>query len=282
MKVWPFTHIKNRLVNWLVKDAPVPGIPACDIDRIIYEIRPCDIILVEGRNRISEIIKLTTRSTWSHAAIYIGPLSNIHNKTLRAQIERFFDGSDHEPLLIEGLIGKGVVVTPLSEYKKDHIRLCRPLGMSKNDMQRVMAYCTNHLGSPYDIRHVFDLLRLLFPFFFLPRQWFTSLYQRKARHNNKKQICSSLLAEAFASVKFPILPAIRRNKAGKIEFIHRNPKLFVPKDFDLSPYFEIIKYPLFGAENAGIYRSLPWREGALSNDEAGVSLRQSAPKIQKR
>lgn len=55
-----------------------------------------------------------------------------------------------------------------------------------------------------------------------------------------------------------------------MRFFKRNPKLFTPKDFDYSPYFNIIKYPFIGLDELGIYRSLPWAETALLyNDEAG-------------
>src|ERR1700754_3794584 len=33
-----------------------------------------DVLLVEGNNRISGIIKYLTQSTWAHAALYVGPL----------------------------------------------------------------------------------------------------------------------------------------------------------------------------------------------------------------
>ena len=198
--------------------------------------------------------------------------SDIKSKKLRILIEREFHGDHREPLLVEGLLGKGIIVTPLADYKMDHLRICRPISISQHDMQKVITYCIERLGAPYDVRHIFDLLRLMFPVFFLPRQMLTSLYKPLIDRTNKKQICSSLLAEAFASVKFPILPTIKRSEEGKIEFIHRNPNLFVPKDFDLSPYFEIIKYPLFGLDNSStVYRNLPWQEGVVSNDGAGYS-----------
>ena len=41
--------------------------------------------------------------------------------------------------------------------------------------------------------------------------------------------------------------------------VQRNPYLYAPKDFDYSPYFEIIKYPLFNPdEPLPYYRRLPW------------------------
>ena len=36
-------------------------------------LKPGDVLLVEGNNHISGVIKYLTQSTWSHAALYVGP-----------------------------------------------------------------------------------------------------------------------------------------------------------------------------------------------------------------
>jgi hypothetical protein len=92
-------------------------------------------------------------------------------------------------------------------------------------------------------------------------------------------ICSSMLAEAFAKVRFPILPVpIRRKPQTAWERLRqqllgrptrraysgllraRHPTLCVPRDFDLSPYFQIVKFN--ASEIADFdYRRLEW-EGA--------------------
>ena len=64
-----------------------------------------------------------------------------------------------------------------------------------------------------------------------------------------RAICSSLIADAFQSVRYPILPLIepadRRRKGARQarrEILHiRNSRLFAPRDFDISPYFLIVK-----------------------------------------
>ena len=50
-------------------------------------------------------------------------------------------------------------------------------------------------------------------------------------------ICSSLIADAFHSIHYPILP-IKKELGGYHKI---NPTLITPSDFDLSPYFYIIK-----------------------------------------
>ena len=43
-----------------------------NLTNLYRQIRPGDVLLVEGRSRLSRIIQLMTRSAWSHAALYIG------------------------------------------------------------------------------------------------------------------------------------------------------------------------------------------------------------------
>jgi hypothetical protein len=271
MAVWPFNKLGKSLVSWLVKDVPSDEIPVSDIERIKYEIKPGDVLLVEGRNRISEIIKLTTRSNWSHAALYIGHLHDIKDPELKQKVIDNHKGKSIEHLLIEGILGKGTIVTSINHYKRDHLRVCRPSAIQLEDIKNVIEYAISQLGKPYNVKHIFDLLRLLFPVVWIPRHLFSTLF-RPRNKDPQKQICSSLLAEAFESVKYPIIPKVIKDKEGNLEFIQRNPMLFTPKDFDYSPYFDIIKYPLHGLQNVASYRDLPWNtEGAISNDEHGIS-----------
>jgi hypothetical protein len=47
----------------------------------------------------------------------------------------------------------------------------------------------------------------------------------------------------------------------------RNTKLITPSDFDYSPYFDVIKYPMLGLDDLAVYRKLPWdRTGVHCND----------------
>lgn len=258
--------ISSKLVNWLMAEHDVPDVPPCDFDRIRYEIRPCDVLLIEGQNRVSEIIKLVTQSAWSHAALYIGRKRDIEDLELRQKIEEHLPNDNDEQLLIESVLGKGTIISPLSNYQKDHIRICRPQGIARQDAGQVIRYAIDNLGVGYDMRNIFDLFRLLYPWSFLPRRWRSSLF---TSHVNKQTqvICSSLLAEAFSSVRFPILPLVKKHKEKGIQLIQRNPRLFTPRDFDYSPYFEIIKYPIFELSERSLYRHLPWIDTEIENIE---------------
>jgi hypothetical protein len=59
-----------------------------------------------------------------------------------------------------------------------------------------------------------------------------------------KIICSALIAQAFGAVRYPILPRITQagSRQAKREILHiRDSSLYMPRDFDISPYFEIVK-----------------------------------------
>ncbi len=47
-------------------------------------LQPGDVLLVEGSNNISGTIKYLTQSTWSHAALYVGPILEIRHSSLYA------------------------------------------------------------------------------------------------------------------------------------------------------------------------------------------------------
>ena len=43
-----------------------------DLAELKRQIRKGDVVLVEGNERISEVIKYLTQSSWSHSALYVG------------------------------------------------------------------------------------------------------------------------------------------------------------------------------------------------------------------
>ena len=45
------TWLVSKISHWLTKDREVNKTPLCDFERICYEIKPCDVLLVEGRSR---------------------------------------------------------------------------------------------------------------------------------------------------------------------------------------------------------------------------------------
>ena len=266
--------ISTPLSRWLQRRRPPRIIPLSDFDRIRHELKPSDVLLVEGRSRISDVIKVVTQSPWSHAALYIGRLDDIENEESRAALSRRSAFPPSTQLVIESQLGAGTLVCALTEYADDHVRICRPVGLSAEDAQTISTHAINSLGLNYDIRQIFDLARFLFPWGILPRRWRSSLFRTRAG-SETRTVCSTMIAEAFAAVEFPILPLVQRGEQDRIRLYRRNPKLCTPSDFDYSPYFEIIKYPFYDFADTPSYKLLPWttdRAGAPA--EAAVTVRE--------
>lgn len=262
----------RQITGWLTKEGGLMESPLCDFNRLCYEIRPGDVVLVEGRSRVSEVIKLITQSPWTHSALYVGRLYDIRNPDLQDRINFFYRGDPDEQLVVEALLGEGTIITPLRKYRHDHLRICRPHGLKPTDAARVISYTLRHLGTDYDVRQLLDLARFLFPWAILPRRWRSSLFQHNAGKPTHT-VCSSLLAEAFNAVNFPVLPFIDRRDDGSVRFFKRNPRLFSPRDFDYSPYFHIIKYPFLGVDDLGLYRNLPWGDENLVYNDSDKDFR---------
>ena len=259
--------VSTRLIDWLMRDGPPSVQYMCDFQRLGEEVRPADVLLVQGRSRVATVINLISQSTWTHAAIYIGRLRDIHDKSLRRMITRSYRAHPDEQLVIEALLGKGTIVAPLHKYRQDHVRICRPNGLERRDARMVIHYCIERVGSGYDLRQLIDLARFVFPWSILPRRWRSSLFEHNAG-SFTRTVCSSLLAEAFGEVDFPVLPFIERREDGSLRFYKRNTKLFTPRDFDHSPYFGVIKYPFLGIDEIGLYHKLPWsHRDLIYNDE---------------
>ncbi|MCO7225879.1 YiiX/YebB-like N1pC/P60 family cysteine hydrolase [Pleionea sp. CnH1-48] len=267
--------LKQLAEQWLNKEAPNPEFTNCNFEQLSYGLRPGDVILVEGRSRVSEVIKLITQSRWTHAALYIGRLHDIQDPKAREQL--LAAGCEDGPTqwMIEGLLGQGTIVNPLSIYQQDNLRICRPAQLSHDDAQKVIQYAIDRLGTPYNVRQLLDLARLMFPWTIVPRRWRSSLFRHHAGEPTRT-VCSSMLAEAFATVQYPVLPSFRTLGKGRVELIKRNTNLFVPADFDYSPYFKIIKFPFWGDKDKPSYRQLPWnQDGLLANDDDSLSIERA-------
>ncbi|MBW6507239.1 MAG: lipo-like protein [Rhodobacteraceae bacterium] len=206
-----------------------------DFPTLCRTLRPGDVLLIEGRERISSAIKYLTQSTWSHAAIYVGD----------ALPEPA--GGGERPRLIEVNLGEGCVAAPISKYASYNTRICRPVGLSPEECGRVTAFMVAQIGLKYDLRNILDLLRYFIPTPPVPVRWRRRMLAFGSG-DPTRAICSSLIARAYQQVRYPILPDVLEVKAqpdagaARREILHiRHHSLFTPRDFDLSPYFQIVK-----------------------------------------
>jgi hypothetical protein len=248
-----FDFLGRRLARYLT--APIPGFQpstTTDFELLRRALRPADVLLVEGNSRVATAIKYLTMSTWSHSALYVGPIEG-HTEP---------DGEPH--VLIEADVENGVVCAPLSKYRDAHTRICRPVGLDEGGRKKVVEFVLARHGLQYDVKNVVDLLRYL-----LPTPPVPSRFRRRmlalGSGEPTRAICSTLIAQAFQSVRYPILPSVEhvddphspvRGEGARREILHiRHHSLFAPRDFDISPYFAIVKPTLEGGFD---YRKVPW------------------------
>jgi hypothetical protein len=81
-------------------------------------------------------------------------------------------------------------------------------------------------------------------------------------------ICSALIADAFTVVRYPILPKI--TLAGSQQALEqileiRHSSLYCPRDFDISPYFNVVKPTIRQGFN---YKALQWADLPRAPDDA--------------
>ncbi len=215
---------------------------------------PGDVLLIEGNNHISGVIKYLTQSTWSHAALYVGPMPG----------QSSGDGEPHT--LIEANLGEGVVSVPLSKYFQFHTRICRPVGLTEHDRERVCAYAVERLGLDYDMKNIIDLMRYLMPLP-IPARWRRRM-MALGSGDPTRIICSALIAQAFESVRYPILPKVTLmdSRLARREILEiRHSSLYAPRDFDISPYFRVVKPTL---EKGFDYRKMHWADLPRLRDAA--------------
>ncbi len=257
----------GRLIARLLRSESVgyePWTPP-DPARLARLLQPGDVLLVEGNQKISAAIKYLTQSTWSHAALYVGDA-----------LPEPEDGSER-PTLVEVEVEDGCIAAPLSKYAKFNTRICRPIGLTPEDRAAVVDYMVQRIGLKYDMRNLIDLLRYLFPFPPVPVRWRRRMLALGSG-DPTRAICSTLIAQAFQEVRYPILPRVERAAQGEshpeseysaAEIMHiRHYSLFTPRDFDISPYFEVIKPTIaLGFD----YKSLEWHEPRGQDNIAAAS-----------
>ncbi len=273
-------RIWNRFVNWLTYESSNYHTPLTNFERLRYELRPGDVLLVEGRSNVAEIIKTVTQSMWTHSLFYLGRLHDVDDPMLRDQIQKYRHCNPDEQLIIEAVLGKGIIVSSIDDYEGEHLRICRPRGITRADSQSVIEHAINHLGTDYNVRQIMDLARFMVPYWFLPRRWRSTLFEHNAGRPTKT-VCSTMMAEAFASVRFPIVPVIHQDKNGELSVIRRNSQLITPRDFDHSPYFDVIKYPILDFDELGIYRKLPWDQTSVHCNTIGDCFISDPEEIEK-
>ncbi|WP_372828519.1 YiiX/YebB-like N1pC/P60 family cysteine hydrolase [Polaromonas sp.] len=226
-----------RLARYLSTDVHQQGsAPPTRTARLLATLQPGDVLLVEGHSRFSTAIKYLTQSTWSHAALYVG------TEALQGT------GAPVGHCFVEADVVEGVRSVAADLFESYHTRICRPIGLTAPDTALIVGYAVARLGHRYDLRNVWDLARYLLPTPPVPQR-FRRRMLSLGSGDPTRAICSTLIAQAFQSIRYPILPRVDTQSRdapdcpGCIEEILRvrHHSLFAPRDFDVSPYFDIIK-----------------------------------------
>lgn len=240
----------HRLARFLSRESPRHDVLSTTSGaRLMALMQPGDVLLVDGNTRISTAIKYLTQSSWSHAAMFVGTAP--------------FAGTDHaEHCLVEADLNAGVRSLAIEEYTQVPTRICRAVGLSEAERQALVAFVLARIGQRYDLRNVLDLARYLLPTPPVPVRLRRKMIALGSGEPTRA-ICSTLIAQAYQAIDYPILPVIEERArptaicpACTEEVLHiRNYSLYTPRDFDVSPYFEIIKPRL--AEGLD-FRRLVW------------------------
>ncbi len=241
--------IGNRLASFLSKSlSGYQRLDTVSVEEIACVLMPGDVVLVEGNTRISVAIKYLSQSSWSHACLYIGEAG----------------ASSAEPNLLEADLREGVRLVALDHYRDFNLRICRPVSLSEEDCKALIENGRSRLGHKYDLKNVIDLVRYMIQKPAVPQRYRRAMISLGSGEPTKA-ICSTLIAELFQSIDYPILPILgpECGEGGEVPIYYRRHFThFTPRDFDLSPYFRVVKPTL----EAGFdYRSINWQDRSTSD-----------------
>lgn len=170
-----------------------------DPGKLAASLRPADVLLVDGNSRVSTAIKYLTQSTWSHAAVYVGDFRNSGQGPVVA------------PVLIEADLEQVVIAVSLDKYARLNTRICRPVGLDEEECRQVCGYMIERIGLAYELKNVIDLARYLLPVPPVPVYWRRRMLALGSG-DPTRAICSTLIAQAFQSVRYPILPHVEQRE----------------------------------------------------------------------
>jgi hypothetical protein len=281
--------VRRRIYGWIAYILTKPRrtyrqVVLNDMAHLKRELRKGDIVLIDGDQRVSEVIKYLSQSSWSHAAIYVGDEIARRDARDRALLHGQF-GEDANYMIVEALMD-GVVASPISKYRTFNLRVCRPRNLHKEDLQPILDEILSQIGCRYDVQHIVDLARYLFPVSLIPRRFRRQALQMGSGLT-REVICSTMIARAFQNVGFPILPKVTPVETPPASFFRRfrdrvlrqgtmlpgiyrpsSPALTTPRDFDISPYFDVLKV---NSANAHFdYRRITWATDTEADRKTGT------------
>ena len=195
-----------------------------DLTDLKRKLLPGDVLLVEGETGVSDWIKVFSSHTWSHCALFVGDQSRIASTKPKEHV-------DSRPNLVEAIMGRGVILGNFAKYEDCNLRICRPRYLTRKERESVIQFALSKVGFPYDLENVLQFMSLPFDESLPPTEDIGD-------SSNAKYTCSSLIAAAFRQVGCEVLGYYDK-ETKRIAPYHFSQ--IQPKDFDLSPNFDIIK-----------------------------------------
>ena len=223
-----FLRFRNRLLNaaalYLARPLKHYGPSTiADPQSLSATLRPGDVLLTQGNTRMAALVRRITGSPWSHVAMYVGPLE---------------DGPDPR-CIVEADIAAGVRAMPLSELRGLHVRVLRPASLHDTDRRRLADWVVSRIGDEYDLALAWALARRLLRLSSTSRR---PPAPSAMAQGSTRFICSSLLAQAFLLVGYPIVPAQLGVRAAGIA----DHRYVTPRDFESAAMFEVVRAPSVG------------------------------------
>ncbi|TFH22985.1 MAG: hypothetical protein E4H03_07230 [Myxococcales bacterium] len=198
-----------------------------------------------------------------------------------------------------------MTASPLSKYVNHNLRICRPINLRPGDLSTVLDTVISQIGSPYNRDHIQSLLWYFLPVEIMPKRWQRRVLETSGRLS-KEMVCSTQIAMAFQKVRYPIQPLItvagvaepvpdggrvrrripewlsasrrqpRRTVFDTGVFVPCDPSFVTPRDFDLSPYFAIVKVATDNPREFD-YKKIRWSSPAIATATDGNGQAPTEP-----
>jgi len=234
--------LTNLILKILEKERSKYALPfENNVEGFRKVIKTGDVVLVSGQSYISGIIKIVTKSNWSHCFLYMGD-----GKIIEA------DSIIYESAEPRKVKNPRVMENPVEKYFPYNIRIKRPEQITEEHLKQVLAEARNYVGKDYDKKNIAN--------FIWKGLGMKKFDFKKSMGSEDKYICSALIAKLFQNVGYPILPDVAIVEDGKRSIKKINYTHIAPGDFDLasSQYWRTI--PFQGIGRTKHYTELIWDE----------------------
>jgi hypothetical protein len=275
----------QRLYEWfserLQRQPEADDWPLGDLATQRTQLRPCDVLLVDGESPLDRRLKLIASSRFSRALLYIGRPHDVADPALRALLADYLPCEPDTQLILDASLERGLRVRHLTHLDGLHLRVCRAQNLSENERQDALRFAISRLGA--GTQHSWGALALLWllPWRLLRRRWRRRLFNRWA-NDLLRVTTGTTVGEAFAFIQFPVHPLVKEARSGS-RLLRIQPRVFHAADFDHSPYFDIIKVPFLLHDIPAGFTAVPWKGnagGLTLEQERHRSLVDTAPASQ--